>query len=97
MKSTWPTRLNAKAATVLSDERTLMPSKKALYTAAQCWCDPRVGDRGMDSELATVFAEKLDDYIYALAWCSASDDFHPDGKAREGWEKIVKPLLEVTK
>jgi hypothetical protein len=30
----------------------------------------------------------------ALIWCSGSEDFqYPEGKAREGWEKIVKPLL----
>ena len=34
-------------------------SKKSLEAAAQCWCDPRVSDRVMDAELATVFAEKL--------------------------------------
>jgi hypothetical protein len=30
----------------------------------------------------------------ALVWCSGADDFAPGGKAREGWEKIVQPLLE---
>jgi hypothetical protein len=29
----------------------------------------------------------------ALIWCSGSDDFSLKGKARKGWEKIVKPLL----
>lgn len=50
----------------------------------------------MDSELATVFAEKIDSYLAALQWCSGSKDFNKDGIARLGWEKIVKPLLEVT-
>ena len=36
-----------------------MTSKEAIEIAAQCWCDPRVGDREMDTELAIVFAEKL--------------------------------------
>ena len=40
--------------------------KLALEIAAQCWCDPRVSDREMDSELATVFAEKLVPYLDAL-------------------------------
>jgi hypothetical protein len=71
-----------------------MASKKALYTAAQCWCDPRVGDREMDSDLAEVFAEKLDDYIAALQWCGGSPDFNENGQGRPGWEKVVKPLLE---
>jgi len=31
----------------------------------------------------------------ALIWCSGAEDFqYPDGKARKGWEKIVKPLLD---
>lgn len=37
-----------------------MTDPKALEIAAQCWCDPRVSDRVMDPELATVFAEKLE-------------------------------------
>jgi hypothetical protein len=32
-------------------------------------------------------------YREALIWCSGSDDFSPGGKAREGWEKMVLPLL----
>jgi hypothetical protein len=35
-------------------------------------------------------------YIDALIWMSGSDDFqYPNGKARKGWEKIVKPLVKV--
>jgi hypothetical protein len=29
----------------------------------------------------------------ALVWCSGSQDFAPEGKAREGWEKLCAPLL----
>ena len=29
----------------------------------------------------------------ALIWCSAATDFAPEGKAREGFEKLVLPLL----
>jgi hypothetical protein len=33
-------------------------------------------------------------YKEALIWCSGSEDFsYPNGKARKGWERIVKPLL----
>jgi len=74
-----------------------MPSEQAIHIAAQCWCDPRVGDREMDSELATVFAEKLDDYLAALQWCSGAEDFQKGGRARKGWEKIGKTLLEEAK
>lgn len=34
--------------------------------------------------------EKLRD---ALIWCGGSMDFSPGGQAREGWEKIVHPLI----
>ena len=33
-------------------------------------------------------------FIDALIWCSGSDDFQVDGKARKGWEKICLPLLK---
>ena len=29
----------------------------------------------------------------AIQWCSGSEDFAPGGKARQGYEKIVQPLL----
>lgn len=29
----------------------------------------------------------------ALIWCSGSEDFSLNGKAREGWERIATPLL----
>jgi len=29
----------------------------------------------------------------ALIWCSGSGDFAPEGKARKGFLKIVRPLL----
>lgn len=29
----------------------------------------------------------------ALQWCGGSGDFSPEGKAHEGWEKVVIPLL----
>lgn len=70
-----------------------MCSEKAIQVAAQCWCDPRTSDRVMDSELATVFAEKIDAYIGALQWASGSPSFAPGGEARTGWEKVAKELM----
>lgn len=29
----------------------------------------------------------------AIVWCSGSDDFAPEGKAREGWKRVVRPVL----
>ena len=37
------------------------------------------------------YIDKLED---TLVWCTAADDFAPNGKAREGFEKIVPPLLD---
>lgn len=38
--------------------------------------------------------EEVDKYKEALIWCSGSDDFQIEGKAREGWEKICVSLLK---
>jgi hypothetical protein len=38
---------------------------------------------------------KYKKFIDALIWCSGSDDFAIDGKARKGWEKIVQPLIKT--
>jgi len=37
-------------------------TSKSCRIAAQCWADPRVEYRVMDTELAEVFAEKIDTY-----------------------------------
>lgn len=29
----------------------------------------------------------------ALIWCGGSQDFSPGGIAREGWERVVHPLI----
>jgi hypothetical protein len=34
--------------------------------------------------------------VEALIWCGGSQDFAPDGVAREGWERVVLPLLAPT-
>lgn len=68
-------------------------NSKSAEVAAQCWCDPRVSDRVMDVELATVFAEQIEKYRDALLWCTGSGDFQVGGQARKGWLKLVKPLL----
>ncbi len=73
-------------------EQGNMPMARGI--AARCWCDPRVADREMDVELGEVFAEKIAEYIAALQWCSGSSDFGHKGQAREGWLKIVKPLIK---
>lgn len=39
------------------------PSEFALQKAAQCWCDPRVSNRIMDEDMATVFAELIDEIM----------------------------------
>lgn len=71
-----------------------MASSQARMIAAQCWCDDRVSDRVMDVKLAEVFAEQIDEYLEALQWISGAEDFQDGGKARIGFEKIVRPLLD---
>jgi hypothetical protein len=70
------------------------PSDLALQKAAGAWCREKTKNTEMDVDLATEFAKLLDDYIEALVWCSGASDFAPEGKAREGWEKIVAPLIK---
>ncbi len=36
---------------------------------------------------------EIDELKDALVWCSGSNDFALDGKARIGWEKICLPLI----
>jgi len=69
-------------------------STKSVEVAAQLWCDPRVEDRVMDPVLAAVIAEKIDEYIYALAWCGATPIFQPEGEGGEGYRKVVGPLIQ---
>lgn len=47
------------------------------------------------SEAARKLAEeRLAKAVEALIWCSGSDDFQVDGKAREGWLKLCAPILK---
>jgi hypothetical protein len=69
-----------------------MASKLARERAAQCWCDSRVSDRIMDSELCEVFAELLNKYIDALIACGHLLDFS-QGKVENRWDEICSPLL----
>lgn len=39
-------------------------------------------------------AALVDRMAEALIWCSGSEDFAPGGKARVGWLKLCKPLLD---
>ena len=36
----------------------------------------------------------ISEFKEALIWCSGSQDFQLEGKARKGWEKICVPLLK---
>ena len=70
-----------------------MASKYALERAAQAWCTKETENTIMDVNLAEAFADILDEYIEALQWCGGSDDFQINGKARQGWNKIVTHLI----
>jgi len=41
-----------------------------------------------------ILKEKINQYIEALIWCSGSNDFNEGGKARAGWIKLCKPLID---
>lgn len=71
-----------------------MASEAARMAAARAWCAESTKSKVMDPDLAEAFADILDDYIHALAWCGGSADFHDGGQARVGWLKVVKPLLD---
>jgi hypothetical protein len=70
-----------------------MVSKIAMEKAAQAWCKSKTSNIEMDVNLAEAFAEIIEEYREALIWCSASDDFNIGGQARQGYEKIVRPLI----
>jgi len=72
-----------------------MASESALQRAAQAWGKEKTSGKEMDTELATAFAEIIDEYREALIWCGGSEDFGPGGKAQEGYNKIVRPLLDA--
>lgn len=62
--------------------------------AAQLWCDERTKHIEMDSALAEVIAEKIDQYIDVLFWVAGSADFDSGGLARKGWMKLGQPLID---
>ena len=45
-------------------------------------------------QILELLKSEKEKYIEALIWCSGSEDFQVDGKARKGWEKICLPLLK---
>ena len=72
-----------------------MATENAMHKAAQAWCKPTTSAKVMDAELAEAFAEIIDEYREALIWCGGSADFGPEGQAREGWLKGVKPFIDT--
>jgi len=75
------------------DRDSAISYKPGAEIAAQCWCHPMTASTQFDIDLAVVFALKIAEYIDALRWCGGSPDFHLGGPAREGWDKIVEPLI----
>ena len=70
-----------------------MVTELSLQTASRIWCDPRTEHLTMNLELATVFAEKLDEYKDAIIWMSGSSDFAPEGQAGKHFREIRENLL----
>jgi hypothetical protein len=50
--------------------------------------------KSMKSLISSTEKRVAKEYKDALIWCSGSEDFQIDGKAREGWEKICLPLIK---
>lgn len=69
-----------------------------LLNAAHEFYQKQVEERGMDKltvdHIKTLHESEIKKYKEALIWCSGSDDFQIEGKARKGWEKICLPLLK---
>ncbi len=72
-----------------------MASDLNKHPETQAWCEPETSNIEMDTVLGEAFANILDKYIEALRWCRDSADFHPEGLAGEGWNKVCTPLLEL--
>ncbi len=51
-------------------------------------------DDGLEGESRRKVADVIEQYRDALLWCAGSPDFQVGGVARNGWNKLVKPLLE---
>ena len=56
-----------------------------------------LGIKARKEVLEKVIAEKIDQYLEALQWCSGSNDFNEEGKTREGWLRYAQPLLDELK
>ena len=69
------------------------PGTMSRMRAALCWRESTTSHIVMEPALAEAFARVLDEYVYALLWCSSSDDFQPGGRASAGWERVCAPLL----
>ena len=42
----------------------------------------------------SLMCKKIELLYDALIWCSATEDFQEGGKARKGWLKLCRPLLD---
>jgi hypothetical protein len=67
-----------------------VPSARALQMTGLLWTDPRVSDREMDSELAIVFAEKLDQLLDGseAAWGLIANAWDTAGRV-EDWREAA--------
>ena len=72
-----------------------MATENARRKAAQAWFKPATSAKRIDPELVEAFAEIIDEYREALMWCGGSGDFSEEGQAREGWAKLVAPLIDT--
>ena len=82
------------------DERFLFKSNVAGDPAIEYVNQPNIIQdtepikQFLTEKITKLVTEAIDEYKEALIWCSASEDFQIEGKARKGWEKICIPLLK---
>jgi len=76
----------------VKDNATMIESEM-VDMVVELWKKEKEYEKEIEKQRAE-FVKKIDEYKEALIWCGGSDDFqYPNGKARKGWEKIVKTLI----
>jgi len=76
-----------------------LPDGSSYNSKLATWAEiyVEIGKSHEDTLIANTVKQTLEEvekkYIDALIWCSGSDDFQIEGKARKGWEKICLPLI----
>jgi hypothetical protein len=75
--------------------RLNLPRRWRPIAYVYCTPKPDPPGEGEDEMTKRQLKKRIEAMRDALIWCSGASDFdYPDGKARKGWEKVVRPLLD---